>query len=180
MSYGNISRPGKVAGIPVALLILGLTSPQVSSRPQAADQQFVQSAASGGTAEVELGQLAEEHGSSEQVKAFGRRMVKDHSAANEKLQAVSSKEGMNLPEDMNQQDRETYEKLSKLSGSQFDHAYMANMVQDHKQDIAEFEKEAKYGKDPAVRQWAQQTLPTLKEHLQLAESTERAVSSSGM
>jgi putative membrane protein len=148
MSYGNISRLGKAAVIPVALLIAGFTCPRANS--QGGDQEFVQAASSGGMTEVKLGQLAEERASSQQVKDFGRKMITDHTAANEKLQAVAGKEGMNVPQDMNSEDRSTYEKLSQLSGAEFDHAYMSAMVQDHKQDISDFEKEAKSGKDPAV------------------------------
>jgi putative membrane protein len=64
----------------------------------------------------------------------------------------------------------TKKKLSKLSGDAFDQAYMQDMLKDHKTDIAAFEKESTSGKDPDVKQFASQTLPTLKDHLKQAET----------
>jgi len=59
--------------------------------------------------------------------------------------------------------------MSKLEGDAFDKAYSKMMVSDHKKDIAEFKHEASSGADPQVKSFASQTLPTLQEHLQLAE-----------
>lgn len=104
-------------------------------------------------------------------------MVTDHSEVNDKLQAAASKQGVNVPSEMNSEDQATFDKLSKLSGPEFDRAYMANMVRDHKKDINEFEREAKTGKVSAIRQFAQETLPTLREHLQMTEKAEKSISS---
>ena len=186
-------RSFKLVALPMTLVAVGIACPQAnaqqseahsatarSSAAQASntDQQFVMNAAAGGLAEVKLGQLAEERASSQQVKTFGHRMVSDHSAANEKLQAAAAKDGINLPTDLNAADRQTYDKLSKLSGAEFDKAYMADMVKDHKHDISEFEHEARTGRDLSIKQFAQETLPTLREHLKMAETTERSISSS--
>jgi putative membrane protein len=102
-------------------------------------------------------------------------MVADHSDAGAKLQAVASKEGMSVSSTLNQEDQATYNKLRNLSGADFDRAYADAMVKDHEQDIAEFEREAKSGKDSAVRQFAQDTLPTLREHLKLAQAMQKSV-----
>ena len=59
-------------------------------------------------------------------------------------------------------------KLEGLNGAAFDHAYMADMVRDHKADVAEFKKESTRGKDPDVKSFASKTLPTLEEHLKMA------------
>lgn len=155
----------------------GMQSPQQSSGAQArqsagtalADARFVKKAAAGGMAEVELGQLAVKNGSSEQVKQFGQRMIDDHSKANNQLKQIAAQEHVNLPSKPDQQDRATMERLEKLSGAQFDQAYMSEMVTDHKKDVAEFARESKSAKDPAVKNFAQQTLPVLREHLKQAE-----------
>ena len=63
----------------------------------------------------------------------------------------------------------TKERLSKLSGAAFDKAYMNDMVNDHVKDVADFQKESTSGKDPAVKSFASQTLPTLQSHLQEAK-----------
>jgi putative membrane protein len=134
-----------------------------------ADKTFVKKAAEGGLAEVELGQLATQKASSEEVKKFGQRMVDDHSKANDQLKQVAEQEHIKLPTEPSAKDKATKARLEKLSGEQFDHAYMRDMVKDHRTDVSEFAHEAKMGKDPAVKSFAESTLPTLREHLKEAE-----------
>jgi len=129
-------------------------------------------------AEVKLGQLAEEKGSSPAVKNFGRRMVQDHSKANNELKDVTSKENIPLPNEMDKSDQATYDRLSKLSGDAFDRAYARDMVKDHSKDVSEFQKEAKNGKDESIKNFAAQTLPTLQNHLDQARQMEQAVNQS--
>jgi|SRR5579871_938347 len=137
---------------------------------QSGDQRFIKEAADGGMAEVELGQLAQDKASSPDVKQFAERMVKDHSQANDQLKQIAMQKGVTLPSTPSKKDEATKDRLSKLSGDAFDRAYMSDMVKDHKKDIAEFQRESTSGRDPDVKQFASQTLPTLKEHLQQAES----------
>lgn len=134
------------------------------------DEAFYKSAAEGGLAEVEQGKLAQQKGQSPEVKAFGAKMVQDHSAANEKLGAVARSKGINLPASPSIGQMATLEKLKLLSGDSFDKSYIKGMVQDHKQDITDFEKEAQNGKDADARAFAQATLPTLKKHLSMIQS----------
>ena len=143
-----------------------------------ADENFAKKAAEGGMAEVKLGQLAEEKGSSPAVKNFGRRMVQDHSKANNELKDVTSKENIPLPNEMDKSDQATYDRLSKLSGDAFDRAYARDMVKDHSKDVSEFQKEAKNGKDESIKNFAAQTLPTLQNHLGQARQMEQAVNQS--
>jgi putative membrane protein len=145
-----------------------------------ADHQFVMEAAQGGMAEVELGQLATEKASSDAVKQFGQRMVTDHGKANDELKSLAQSKNIMLPTDIGAKHKATKDKLSKLSGAQFDRAYMQEMLTDHRKDVNEFKKESQSGKDPDVKAWAAKTLPTLQEHLQMAESASRsAVGTSG-
>jgi len=143
-----------------------------------ADENFAKKAAEGGMAEVKLGQLAEEKGSSPAVKNFGRRMVQDHSKANNELKDVTSKENIPLPNEMDKSDQATYDRLSKLSGDAFDRAYARDMVKDHSKDVSEFQNEAKNGKDESIKNFAAQTLPTLQNHLDQARQMEHAVNQS--
>lgn len=146
-----------------------MSSSSTSSNLSAADKKFVRDAAQGGMAEVELGKLATEKASSDDVKKFGQRMVDDHTKANDQFKQVASSEGIQLPQGLSAKDKLTKERLSKLSGEQFDKAYMADMVKDHTQDVAEFQRESQSGKDPAVKDFASQTLPTLEDHLKQAK-----------
>jgi putative membrane protein len=144
---------------------------------QTGDQHFVKEAADGGLAEVELGQLAADKASSPEVREFAQRMVKDHSQANDQLKQIAMKKGMTLPDSPSKKNQATKEKLSKLSGDAFDRAYMADMVKDHKKDVAAFQQESTNGQDPDVKQFASETLPTLKDHLKQAQSVSPKMSS---
>jgi putative membrane protein len=147
----------------------GSTSGKQSAGMGDTDSTFVKKAAQGGLAEVELGQLATQKASSEEVKKFGQRMVDDHSKANEQLKQVAAEKNIDVPQQLDAKDKATKARLEKLSGEQFDRAYMKYMVRDHQKDVAEFERESKIAKDPAIKNFAQQTLPTLKDHLKEAE-----------
>jgi putative membrane protein len=135
----------------------------------ASDKKFVRDAAQGGLAEVELGKMATEKASNPEVRKFGQRMVDDHSKANDQLKQVASSKGIAVPDKLNAKDEMTKQHLSNLSGEQFDKAYMSDMVKDHTQDVADFQRESNSGADPDVKSFAQQTLPTLKDHLREAK-----------
>ena len=148
---------------------MGSTTGKQSAGMGDTDSTFVKKAAQGGLAEVELGQLAAQKASSEEVKKFGQRMVDDHTKANEQLKQVAAEKNIEIPRQLDAKDKATKARLEKLSGEQFDKAYMKDMVKDHQKDVPEFQRESSMGKDPAVKNFAQQTLPTLKEHLKEAE-----------
>lgn len=167
-----------VAVVLMATLLASAQTSQKSSKSgnnsnqqlSSADRQFLHKAAEGGQAEVQLGQLAQEKAQDPKVKQFGERMVKDHSEANQKLESLASSKGVDVPTKLNAKDEKTKDELSKLSGAQFDRAYMNHMVKDHTKDVSEFRKESKSAKDPDVKQFAAQTLPTLESHLKEAKS----------
>jgi putative membrane protein len=148
---------------------------QESTKANHADQHFFKEAAQGGMAEVTLGQMAAERATNADVKKFGQRMVQDHGKANQELQTLAASEGVTLPTEMSSEAKALQTRLSKLSGAEFDRVYMEEMLKDHKKDIAAFEKQAEQGKDSEAKNWAAKTLPTLKEHLTLAQSVAEGV-----
>ena len=119
--------------------------------------------------------MAEQKGKNSQVKQFGARMAEDHAKAGDELKRIATGKGLTLPQAPSPEDKREMDKLAKLSGADFDRAYMSHMVADHKKDIAEFEKEASSGQDADIKAFAAKTLPTLREHLKLAMSAEEAV-----
>lgn len=139
------------------------------------DTAFAEKAAQGGMAEVRLGQLAQQKAENADVKAFGKRMVEDHTRLNHDLQAVAGPSGLTLPTTPGAKDQEQYNRLSQLSGAAFDHAYMRDMVADHRADISEFRREADNGTNPDMKAFAAKSLPILEEHLKLAENASRGV-----
>jgi putative membrane protein len=129
--------------------------------------------------EVQFGELAQEQAKDEQVVQFGARMVQDHGQANEKLKAIAEQKGIQLPQELPEDAQQKYEELQQLSDSEFDKAYMDEMVKDHEEDVEAFEQQAQSGEDPDLRAFAEETLPTLREHLELAKETQSQISAAG-
>src|SRR6185369_2414150 len=113
------------------------------------------------------------------VKAFGQRMVDDHSRAGNELKSLAAQKNVTLPTALDQQHQADVDKLSKLSGAAFDREYMSMMVKDHVEDVAEFEREAATGSDSDVKAWAGRTVPTLRQHLQMAQDAAAKVGATG-
>jgi putative membrane protein len=131
-----------------------------------ADSAFAMKAAQGGLAEVQMGKLAAEKGASADVKAFGQQMVDDHTKANDQLMSIAQKQNMTLPTTLDAKDQTEYDKLSGLSGAEFDKEYIKCMVKDHNMDVKDFQKEANSGKNAEIKNFASQTLPVLQGHLE--------------
>jgi putative membrane protein len=139
------------------------------------DATFIKEAAQGGMAEVELGRLGVERAESPDVRQFAQRMVDDHSKANDELMEIASKKGVAVPKDLDPKHKAAKDRLSKLSGRDFDRAFMRDMMSDHDHDVTAFQKQSAKGHDPELKAWIDKTLPTLKEHKQLAKDTANKV-----
>ena len=137
------------------------------------DEKFMKNAVSGGMFEVKMGEFAAKQATDEKVKSFAQRMVADHSKANQELMDTAKKVGFMVPDAMDNKDQRMYDSLAKLEGSKFDSEYIKHMVKDHEKDIDEFKKEAKDGKNADVKQFAQNSIPTLEEHLRMAKEAEK-------
>ena len=137
------------------------------------DAAFAVAAADGGMLEVTLGKLAVEKGNSKQIKALGAMMVKDHSKANEELKTVAKAKNITLPENMSDKCQKKVADLSGKSGADFDKAYASLMVDDHKEDIDDFNKEAEKGNDSQLTTWAKGKVPILQHHLEMAENAKK-------
>ena len=150
-----------VASFSFAGMALAQESPAgKSSSLSAKDKTFINKAAKGGMMEVAMGNLAAQNGQSDGVKSFGKRMVTDHSKANDELKSIAAKKGVKLPS------KEPTEKWSS------DKAYINMMVKDHEKDLAEFQEEANNGSDPDVKKFAEDTAKVVQEHLDLAKQTQ--------
>ncbi len=133
------------------------------------DKDFVHSALEGGMAEVQLGQLAAQKGSSDDVKQFGQRMVDDHTKLGDAMKPVAQQLGVNPPKDVSKKDKQLMAKLQGLSGEQFDNAYITAMVKDHKKDSEDFKAEASQTQNPQLKQIATQGDQVIDQHLQMIE-----------
>jgi len=154
-----------------------LAGAQQGAATPSADRSFANKAAVGGQAEVELGKLAQERASNDAVRQFGQRMATDHGKANDELMQLAKNKNLTLSTDLDAKHKQLRDKLAKQSGNAFDRAYMSEMVKDHKNDVAEFKEQAERGKDPDLKAWASQKLPTLQGHLRLAQDIDKQVKS---
>jgi len=141
-----------------------------SSNATASDQQFLKKAADDNLAEVEMARLALQKASSQQVKSFAQTMVKDNGKARDQLEKIGSSKRVDLPKDLSAKNKATKDRLAKFSGEQFDNAYMAEMLKDHKEDVATFLRERNSAQDMDIKEFADKSLPTLESHLKQAES----------
>lgn len=134
--------------------------------------KFIKEAIQGNLAEVQVGQLAQEKGATQGVRDFGAMLVKDHQMANEKATQVAQHMSVTPPDKPGLKQKAVYEKLSHLSGAQFDREFTKSMVKDHQEDIANYQKESQL--TDAVADYAKQTLPKLHDHLKMAEELEQS------
>jgi putative membrane protein len=177
-----------LASVAVVALMAQPAMAQDTQQPQAQGEQmqvaqedmdFATEAAQGGLMEVRLGELAQQQAKAEGVKEFGQRMVEDHGDANDKLMQIAGQKGIELPEDLSDDAQAAYDELQQLSGAEFDEAYMDEMVSDHEDDVAAFEDYVENAQDPDLRSFAEETLPTLQEHLDLAKQTQEQLAAAG-
>jgi putative membrane protein len=144
-------------------------------RPGGPEQEFVRKAMAGSAAEIRLAQLAQQKASSAGVKQLAQRIQQDHQRASGELQPIAQQTGVGTAGSSDAPHaEEQLQRLQALSGAEFDREYVELMVDDHQTDIGEFEKAAR-DTTGAVQQFAQKTLPVLREHLQLAEAQQKAL-----
>jgi putative membrane protein len=152
------------------LAVLALVAPLAAWAPPAGaadspDAAFYKKAAEGGIAEVEAGKLAQQKSSNSEVKDFGAMMVKDHTAAGEKLKAIADSKGISLPGNSSVGQMADETKLEVLSGDAFDKSYIKGQISAHQDTIELFQKEIASGQDPDAKAFATKTLPTVRAHL---------------
>ena len=149
-----------------------------STRPSISANEFVEKAGAGGLAEVEMGELGVQKATSGQVKAFAKRVVTDHTKANQQLVAVIKGKGLEVPSSQSATHKAMMDKFREAdAGKDFDRDYMEQMVMDHKTDIELFETAADDVKlDAALVGYARSTLPMLREHLKQAQTIESKLS----
>jgi putative membrane protein len=144
-----------------------------SSAASAKDKLFVTKAMQGSMAEVQLGQLASQNASSQQVKDFGQKMVDDHTKLNEQMKPVAAQLGITPPTSVSPKQQALMTKLQGLNGAAFDKAYVDAMVADHKEDDKDFKAEETSGKNMQVKDAATQGEPVIAEHLQMIEQIQQ-------
>ena len=150
-----------------------------STSPPAAlndkDKDFVNSASLGGIAEVELAQDGVKHATNADVKSFAQKLVDDHTKANQELSSFASSRGVTTTAKVEGKMKETKERIMKLTGKSFDQAFVKQMIEDHTSTIKMFEDESKAGTDADLKNWVDKTLPTLRDHLKMAQDLQAKI-----
>jgi putative membrane protein len=174
----------------VGLLLLGVVCWSLGLSQAADDKKeskdegasaktFVKKASAAGLAEVNLGALGERFAQNVAVKRFAAQMVIDHRRANEELTALANRKSLTMAKTMDDKHEQKFKELSKMSGSEFDSAFMRCMVMDHELAVKLFESASKNCDDENLKDWAGRTLPTLKKHLEMARNVDKTVNKDG-
>jgi putative membrane protein len=159
------SIAAKVMGLATVGLMLAAPSAKSETKLSEADNDFILAAAQGGMTEVKLGALAAEKGTRDDVRAFGQIMVKDHTAINGDLKALAVQKGVTLPDSLDAKHQELVDKMTALTGSEFDNAYITGMTKGHKKDAKAFKAESSATQDADVKSFVDKTIPVVEGHL---------------
>lgn len=154
---------------------LTTASVEAAQKLDAHELAFLRKAAQGQLAEIALGTLAFKKASHKDVKAFGAEISEDHQYASHEVKELSATEGIYLPVQLDGEHTKQQQRLSHLSGKEFDEAFIAYMLKNHRKDLKEFEKNAATLRNEKVKQWTEEILPILTVHLKKAERVAEAL-----
>jgi putative membrane protein len=154
-----------------AAIVLSAATATAQDKAKPATQKFLTEAIQGNFAEVQMGELAQKNGQSQDVKNLGQMLVSDHNSANQKATEAAQSLGVTPPSGPNAKQKADYDKMSKMNGAAFDKMFAQHMVKDHRKDIKQYQNAAK--NQDAAGQYAQNALPTLQKHLETAQSLTR-------
>jgi putative membrane protein len=160
-------------GVPAARP--NVTNPNAQADPNQSgvrrvdDNKFLLDTAMGGLTEVALGKLAVEKGSSDAVKQFGQKMIDDHTKVNDELKQIAVAGSVPIPDALDSKHQSRIDKLAKLSGTEFDKAYIKDQMKYYQQNVKEFQEEAQFGYVSELKDLASKSLPTLQQHLEAAK-----------
>lgn len=155
-----------------------IDSPTTNSQAVMTDEEssaFLVKAADGGMTEVQLGQMAQEKGADPRIKSYGGMMIHDHSAGNDEVKAMAVRRNVVLPDSVSNDNRKIIDELSRKTGKAFDKAYADAMIKDHEDDIDMFKKAGDKVNDTDVKNFINNTLPKLKNHLDSVKAIRKSL-----
>lgn len=150
-------------------LTVMMVTTAAAQAPSLADKQFVRQSIETNNAEIAAAHLALKKTSSNDVKQFAMRMIEDHTKLNEQMRPIASKLDVEVaPGQVTEHQQELANQLKELKGAAFDQQYIAAMVKGHTRAVSETKTEIANSNFPPVKKAAQEALPVIEEHLQLA------------
>jgi len=139
-----------------------------TTKVDSTDVKFAKTLAGGGMAEINFSKLAAQKVAAGKLKDFAAMMITDHTKAADTLMAIATKENITLPTALDADHQSKYDAMQKMSGDDFNKAYINLMVADHKDAVNLLTNESQNGKDPALKAFATKILPTVQGHLDAA------------
>lgn len=146
-----------------------------SSVPRVDDKKFLKEAALNGMTEIELGKIASEKASNAQVKQFAQRMIDEFTSGQKAILRIASDETITVPKTLDSKHQSRVDRLAKLSGSEFDRAYIQDEAKQRHQDLKEYTNASQGGNDPNLKNFATSTLPSLEDHVNALKILAKAV-----
>ena len=141
------------------------------------DSKFMMMLATGGMNEIGLSQTALSKSTNDEVKQYAQKMIDDHTAVGDELKTLAASKNVTLPMEMDAKHKAMNDKLSAMSGMEFDMMYLKAMVKDHEKTVALLQKESNGGKDAEAKAFAAKTLPAVQGHLDMAKQMMSKMSS---
>jgi putative membrane protein len=161
--------------VSVSIIVTVGAITHAAQKIEANERAFLQKAAQEQLAEIALGKLAMKKAVDAKLKEFGAEIVEDHQYASQELKDLSAREGLYLPVEMSAQQKKVHQRLSHLSGNEFDKAFIAYLQKNHRHHVVEFQEKAAQVHNDKVRQWVEATQPILAVHLNKAETVAEAL-----
>jgi putative membrane protein len=148
--------------------------------PYVADKDFVTNVAESSATELQLGKLAQDKASNDAVKDLGKQMVEANTQTSQQLKQAAAQLKIQVPEEPPRKAKKAEDKLTKLSGADFDRAYTKMAADEQKHAVKQFEREAKSGKVPEVKDFAAKNLPREQARQKQAEELASAGKGTGV
>jgi putative membrane protein len=160
------------AGVFTLLLVPSLWS---QGKPDQTEQDkiFIQRASQSDFNEIKLSQLAEDKASMPDVKEFATRMVTDHTTLEQQMKPFADQLGVQPATSLDSEHQALYDKLSSLSGKDFDKEYIGAMDKDHHIALDDFIAEQQTTKNSALKQTVQQGRKVISEHTKMVDHLDR-------
>jgi putative membrane protein len=147
------------------------TASGTSQKPSAMTEKFVKNAAMTDMFEIQTGEMVEQKVDNDAYKKFAQMIVSDHTKSSDKLKSLAgSLSGITVPQELDKAHQEKMSKLQSFSGARLENQFRAAQIKGHEQAIKLYQNYASKGDSPELKQFAQETLPTLQEHLKAAEA----------
>jgi putative membrane protein len=134
------------------------------------DIRFIMAASAAGQTEILASRMVASHSQSSDVQSFAQTMINDHTKANDQLLALAKKDGYNISSTPTEAQESEISQLEPLKGVDFDKAYAAMMVKDHRAAVSLFESESTSGSNSDIKNFAAQVLPVVQHHLAMANA----------